>query len=327
MRLHKTWVDEYDDAPYEVQFEPVSEVLTERVGDRLVVAYLAHDEDCENPMTSYDGEGALYTKPSRCGGGSITDTSRWGDYLGLNEYGDRDLELDVVAELCRDKLRKAIQEDFAADFTRIMLEAESNPDETLDQIFNEWYGLYTQWGWNDDDQEFFANLPDLQSTVEQAWDEAYEAGEIGDYLAVPVSYCSSNHGPGTASADTTDLFSADAVWVPDKEAIANMNFEGCVTYADKLKVAAKYAESVLEEYIKWCNGECYGCVVETHKLVDDEWKQESDDACWGYIGYEYAEEALSSEFFKPTINAAHQANADDIESVRCQFGKQLEMEL
>ena len=50
-------------------------VLAERVGNKLVVAYLIHDDDgnASNPMTNSDGQGSIYTKSPSWGGGVITD--------------------------------------------------------------------------------------------------------------------------------------------------------------------------------------------------------------------------------------------------------------
>jgi len=43
----------------------------------------------------------------------------------------------------------------------------------------------------------------------------------------------------------------------------------------------------LQEYSDWCNGNCWGWVIE----VDGE----DRDSCWGYVGQEYAEERLKEE--------------------------------
>jgi len=60
--------------------------------------------------------------------------------------------------------------------------------------------------------------------------------------------------------------------------------------------ADKYAQSCLDEYVKWCNGDCYGIVVETFTKEGDEWVQAEEDTCWGFIGGEYAEQEMKREF-------------------------------
>jgi hypothetical protein len=44
-----------------------------------------------------------------------------------------------------------------------------------------------------------------------------------------------------------------------------------------------WAQSTAEEYGRWMNGECYG-----YRLMNEE--DEELDSCWGYVGFEFAEE-------------------------------------
>lgn len=292
MKHRNVYSDEYDGAEFEYQFQPVDGTqLYKREGDKLTVGYLVYDENPFNPMTEFDGQGAIYTKPSRYArDSSITDDKGWHSYLGLNEDGGLDLELDEVAERCRERM--------------------------------------TSLGYDEEDEPSHTFLLD-------AWDELYAEGKLGSPLAVPVDYCGNVHGPGTTQIYTTSIDSCNAVWVPDKSCVDNMTFvppnittdypnvivDGVTTkcesyeewwaaikaatpegwkptYADKMRAAYKYAEAVLNEYRNWCNGEVYGCVVETYTLTDsDRWKQESEDSCWGFIGYDYAKESLKSDYF------------------------------
>ena len=57
----------------------------------------------------------------------------------------------------------------------------------------------------------------------------------------------------------------------------------------------KYCDAVMKEFTDWCNGEIYGIYHVNYTKVGDSWKQEGDDeACWAYIGREYAEIELTS---------------------------------
>lgn len=63
------------------------------------------------------------------------------------------------------------------------------------------------------------------------------------------------------------------------------------------------ARSFLETYTAWCNGEVYGIV---HAHYTDQhgtgWEQDGDEeACWGFIGHEFAETEMKSEH-EHTIN-------------------------
>jgi hypothetical protein len=374
-----TYSDEFDGFPYEVQFEPAGDVMAQRVGDRLVVAYNVQDEDCENPMTSCDCEGKLYTKPYHgYGGGSITDDSSWGHHLGLDEYGEIDLDADGIEVAAMAKLPGLIPN---AVWVRWMMELDTPLSQVRYEMFQTWSGDYVNVEWSEEDQEIIEALPTYDSVREECWGELNEQGKIGSYLAVPVRYCSSVHGPGTAQAYVTNLDSADAVWVPDACAIENIKSQcwpagvqiywtggagsktdplfakvkvgetvvagfdtwaeaqefvsanyGEGTYQDLYTAAKHYAKGVLDEYVKWCNGECYGCVVQTYKLEDDVWVEKGDwDSCWGYIGYEYAEETLKDEYFLPAVKDAEEKNAveaaQEAEDIRTQRGLQTEMEV
>jgi hypothetical protein len=68
------------------------------------------------------------------------------------------------------------------------------------------------------------------------------------------------------------------------------------SYTDLYNAAVKYAKGCLDEFVKYCNGECYGTVVETFQREGDEWVLVESDHCWGHIGYDYAEEALKELF-------------------------------
>ena len=180
MRTHHS--NEFDGMEYELQFSPDYGLMEERIGDRLVVAYLVHDQDCENPMTSNDAEGTLYTKPSRYGGGSITDYSGWGGYLGLTEDGEPDLELDAVAERVYQKLKAVLAGDeFKVWMVKITLEAEASHDEAAEAVYNEWadqWGWNSAWGWDEDDREMLDALPSVEAVTEQAWEELSSEGKL-----------------------------------------------------------------------------------------------------------------------------------------------------
>lgn len=288
-------------------FEPIT---IQPTPDTLVVGYLLYDQDCENPLTSYDGEGRLYTKPPYYANeSSITDDRSAPCKLGLNEFGSRgydpeyDLELDGIEERVVEKMGATVREEQELStwmVARVLEFGGSFEDVLEDFVQLVAYGHYhTRHDWPEDSGSMIVEHKlDYETLAKQAWEELYAEGKIGEYLAVPVNYCHSVHGPGTTRIYTASLDNANAVWVPGKCCIENMNFDGCVTYLDKLAVADKYAASVLEEYVKWCNGECYGIVVETFVLSDDGESYEKvgeTDSCWGFIGQEWAEQALKEQ--------------------------------
>ena len=70
---------------------------------------------------------------------------------------------------------------------------------------------------------------------------------------------------------------------------------GCAYAAEEL------AQQALDEYNAWLSGDCHGVIVEHFKDVaepGDEpvWEQTDEDACWGYIGSDYAKDEMTSQF-------------------------------
>jgi hypothetical protein len=66
------------------------------------------------------------------------------------------------------------------------------------------------------------------------------------------------------------------------------------------RAARELAGSVLETYNDWLAGACYCVVVDTFQNIsaagdDAEWERIDEDSCGGYIGSDYAAEAMESE--------------------------------
>jgi hypothetical protein len=81
---------------------------------------------------------------------------------------------------------------------------------------------------------------------------------------------------------------------PDADGAGNREWWDGMTQPEREKVA----ESFLEEYTAWCNGEIYGYVLEelspevcnlgfTHEHAPT-----NEDSCWGFIGFDYFQEEV-----------------------------------
>ena len=61
----------------------------------------------------------------------------------------------------------------------------------------------------------------------------------------------------------------------------------------------KYCDAVMKEFTNWCNGDIHGICHATYHLIPESntWVMDADseDSCWGYIGYENAKQELESE--------------------------------
>jgi hypothetical protein len=62
----------------------------------------------------------------------------------------------------------------------------------------------------------------------------------------------------------------------------------------------KYCDSVMEEFTNWCNGDIHGvCHATYNRCSKDgekwEWIEGETDECWGYIGYDNAQQVRDEE--------------------------------
>lgn len=72
----------------------------------------------------------------------------------------------------------------------------------------------------------------------------------------------------------------------------------------EIRAMYELAGQALEQYNAWLSGDCYGCVMQRfQRQEDDSWESVEDDACWGFVGSDYAEEVLKVEFFDPHVKA------------------------
>lgn len=369
-----------DDMEVPLEHPPYHEdaILAERVGDKLVVAYLVHDDFPSNPMKDYDCQGNLYTMPRRYGGGVITDdASEIYRNLRLNggRWSDPEPRIDCGFPLVDGGPLVSCRELAASEiYTELIKDPREMPD-FFDALGLPRLGIasrYVHWLKSDEGKE--VTLRDLNDyntffyeRVEQRARELFAKHWkriVGPYV-VPMYYHdergSTSIGFSEWDGDHDDL--PNAIWVADKGAIENIDatarpdnvevkqvepypasvyvvlengvevFRGTFgevslwskakyppTFETLRATAIRYAEAVCDEYAKWCSGEVFGCVVETFELQnpeevvegdDPEWEQVNEDACWGFIGCDYAMESLKSDFFEPAVKRLKELNKEE----------------
>lgn len=126
-------------------------------------------------------------------------------------------------------------------------------------------------------------------------DEALEILE-NDKDAVPLSYfehglCQwgvqgSMRGMPDFRWDGVDFA---GIWIPD--ACVRESYTG-QDGKTREQWMFEQAASACEQYTSWCNGDCYGVCVDVFNKDGD---KVSDDACWGYVGREWAEQSRNDE--------------------------------
>lgn len=270
-----------DDSEVVLEHEPDTwnEPLVERVGDKLVVAYLVSDADgTGNPMKENDCQGHIYTRQSyRAMDQKVTDNNaEMFSALGL----DSDAEPDTNRKFNLDG-RKVSLWTLAEE--HLMLE-DPPPGHDDEVVEAKAVGLYRE-----------------------HWQK------LAGPFVVPISYFAERGGclisPTTWDGDPDDL--PDGVWVADAGAEENIRISAVSepgvepTFEAMHAAAVKYAADVCSEYASWCEGDCYGIVVETFQKPDDDfgapWERIDSDSCWGFIGSDWAKKALQDEYFKPAV--------------------------
>lgn len=289
--------------------------LEAQVGTYTVIGYLAHDDDCMNPLEDCDGMGYIVGRGKYQTRGH--DESELFEALGLTSYGDPDTDHDAVqsrvqrqyeawvdsltaesvvnvAHESYDPLRflqelRNLDVDPNYDVSDYLVEAGRATFEYPDYLA--WRDIYDgTWG------AVAMDFPDLKLDWEKAWEEALEAGEIGDPDAVMLDVYDHSGlvwsvlGSGTQCA--WDTSHGAGVWLPDAEArheIARRTAAG----KNRRAAALELAQQALDTYNAWLAGDCWGICVEVYDAAGE---LVEDDACWGFVGGDWAMQDLQASF-------------------------------
>lgn len=324
-----------DDTEIEVDLdhEPydTDEVLCHLQGDQLVVAYLVHDDDAQG-MDPFDGggdcNGDLYRRGDRC---NKRDHGEFLDALGLDSYGvnaDQRLSLNGEPLKTLDELAEAEILD------RLRSEGLLNDDTDLDEYSNErevrinrlyrehWKQIVGPYvipvSYSDDRGETFASIDNWDGDPDELPDAVWVACRCAIENIDTTAYRMFDGGPISITWEYNGHEKQQAVvrhqgdyevgfdtWA-DAVAYCNTTF-GPPGLGHLREAAMGYLKPTLEEHVEWANGEVFGCVVHTFQRQEDGAWERSDESrhensCWGYIGLDYAREALKDEFFNPAVN-------------------------
>ena len=284
----------------------IKEIITESY---ILLGYLVHDSDCQNPLESCDAMGVIHHHPrSRYG-------SRDSDYyevLGLDNYGDPSPDEDKVQMLWRDRVMAipselfVFSEAFEAPGPMQYPSSKSEPRPynlvLQEMLADQEAGDYNLWqmaksAWCHYSDFSVEAMEDIVSRIEEHmswdWEEVLQLCHTADVDAVLLDryehgMCSySVHSNGGCPWDTSR---GEAVWVPDK--YLRQELEQIPDPDERRKQAVKYANQACDIYTDWANGNSYGWVVGVFDKVDGGLVKE--ESCWGFIDDEYAEEELES---------------------------------
>ncbi len=306
---------------FNVEYEPsflmgqyVDPVVLED-GPLLVLGYLSDDADCENPLTSCDGLGAVHTAHRHAG-----RSEHWAmqQALGLNSGWSRDLECDEVTSRAWAALRSLIRENLTPEFVAYTLAAASD-GYTAEEAWNELLFSYERPSGNYYASPFANRVrtiaPSGERLLDDAWQDCVREGLIGDPYAVVLD-CYEHGGQiwslsGGGMQCRWDTTHGAGVWVPDsclrEDLDAVRKSEGLDAARGK---AREYAIQALESYNAWLSGDCYGVSIAVfQKAVNGSYRALGDEhACWGYVGQDWVVEAMTDEA-AATLNHLRQHKA------------------
>lgn len=296
---------EHNDVEYEIEFTPTSWVEPEiqEVRSKVVIGYLAQDSSPDDPLTSMDCEGAIYTLHRHS-----TTHLEMQRALGLDSYWGPDYDA-VSDETMIKHLASALASAFTSEEMYGSLKEYTDEGEAADNVAQALaYFIHDRRVYN---AKFDKCVEEARQT---AWKAARASGEVGEEFRVMldvyehsgISYSISGEGM-QCSWDTAR---GAAVWVATGGAAINLitNIASALTldttdlaelkkhpdYTVKREAALyQYCKGVLETYNAYLNGDVYGVCVEVFDRETGD--RISEDACWGFYGQKYAEEALQGE--------------------------------
>ncbi len=289
---------------FELSGRPVNDPVARIIGDKAAVAYLMPDDDCINPLDDCDGMGYIYSSHRDAGHEAHAAMQ---EALGLG--ADWEPYTDDFWETAESQaLRQAlttINDRWGKGSTIFAVEEGSCGDGYVALQYPKRIKLVTLYydtRWIGSQRYvlfrrkrcMIADDAEIGKTALQLWREARQKGEIGNKYAVPldvyehsgVSYSVSGEGMQCIF----DTAKGGAVWIPDKTLTEEIE---SMPESDRQAFVIDRARSACQEYTSWCNGDCYGVVIDVYTFDGEQWISEDDgDSCWGFIGYSYAQEQL-----------------------------------
>jgi hypothetical protein len=268
VRRHVSYTVEHKGLELELEFEPVDgdEVLIrEATNGNIVVGYLGDDPEPLNPRKDQDNFSVMVCWHGRYNLGDEhsykSPDELWRELLGYEEYD-------------------AIEEKYAAEV-------------------NQWHKDHPNEGYGSNAHMKWINEMDRRQRA-----EVREKVLAKGYVILPLFlYDHSGITMNTGGfSDPWDSGQVGYIYAGPEEIKKNWSVPSLDTPVDyndgkPPKPAKERAEDLMkaevEEYDHYLTGECYGVCVE---VFDAKGEKMEDDACWGYLGREYAEKEMKGQF-------------------------------
>jgi len=324
MRKRTVYTEDFEGHDYEIDFEPVSDVLKARVGDKVVIGYLAYDNssmDIDDLMGEGCGELISFHRDNR------KNHYKGFEALGLDSEGAPDLAAVWYAhreEAQRRAHDRLLSNTPISDLLWTLQDQGREPvgeqlmSEFLDECIRGDLKEFDDWRDCDD----FGVLRDnvVETVLTQMWSEAEYFPGNPDAVSLDCYSHSGEHWSlsGQGMQCQWDTARGAGVFVPSED----MGEELAKLEPNERKAKSRtYAQSFLDTYNNIIGGQVFGCVTQ---VFDEDGDEVDSDSCWGFIGSDYAEQALKEEFFDPMCSSVAKKYEEEI---RTQCDRQLELEL
>jgi len=291
MRKHTVYTEDFEGVDYKVNYEPVGKILKAKVGDKIVIAYLTYDEDCDHEDLMGEGCGTLISFHR-----SNRDNHAEGlEALGNNSDGEPDLEaiycrhevlatdLYITAVFAKYGLEDLL-ENFRGYYDFDQLPGESDTDFVKRALRTD--SAHTNWDNTIYDDTF-------KSVLELMWHEdAYFPGNPDAQLLSVYSHSGEHWSlSGGGMQCRWDTNNRAGVWIPSEDQTEELQK---LPADERRKKAREYAQQFLGLFNDINSGQVFGCVVQTY---EEDGTEVDTDSCWGFVGSKYAEEVLKSDHF------------------------------
>lgn len=347
-------------ASYIMEYE---DPIFKQAGNKLLVGYLADDNDSSNPLEDSSGLGHVFSAHRQS-----STHAEMQEALGLNSDWDADLDLVEPSNLRKAWIAAAVQSEEFQEWANETAGAQARLDEPYykrraEKLWRETGGEYI---YNEDCIYSFSFTDDVRLEV---WRDLRAKDLIGTEGKVLLD-CYDHGGQvwslsGSGTQCRWDTSSGAGVWAPDESALEEIKrraelyafgevldngswtkssgqkryyaildeayggehsqqflqwheafdwleqkvktfklpkqkaMKEQLIQKGKSRAAHEIAESSLQTYNDWLSGNVYAVVVASYTNSGTQespiWELESSDECWGYIGSDWAIEALISE--------------------------------
>lgn len=277
MKKHVYYTEDFEGVTCRLSHEPWGDIYKSKTDNEIIMGYFVQDyvDDIDDLIGDSMGKLLSLHRHSK-------DIQEAYSALGLDYYGDKNL--DLVQERHEDEaisrfITKVLSENTVDELKEYFLQDYEQEESDIDFV-KDCLRQSTQ------DSKFSDTMNDV---LNEMWhDPKYHPGDkdavLLDCYQHGGQYWSLSGGGMQCQWDTAR---GAGVWVPDDYLRLELQ-----SATDRASQARIYAKQFLDQYNAIISGEVYGVVVDR---FDREGEKIDSDACFGYVGFDWAMENLKMQ--------------------------------